>query len=1132
LQEIAVYDLDGNTLTNLVQYDTDVYVNIKDSRITDAYRVQFFNSTSESALVMDSTYNNGILSVKIPNDLLEQPYTITGYVNIKKNGESKCLYAFRIAVRKKPVPHNWVHVDSKDYVTFEEIVAECRDFADNASASATKAKTSEINAKTSEINAVASASTASQKAADAATSASNAKASETNAKTSESNAKSSETKAKTSETNAKTSETASKTSETNAATSATTASQKATAAANSQSAAATSATNAKTSEMNAKTSETNSKTSETNAKTSETNAKTSEMNAATSASTAAQKATEASNSATTAQDYAVGSTNSAKHYYEQAKSISESFAGALRPMGTVTFANLPSLSIAAEGDMYNISDQFTTNANFKEGSGFIIPAGSNVYKTADGKWDVLAGTPVTSVNGQRGNVSITPANIGAAPENQNYIKSLSPDDIGITNTTTLEELPRLILARPEPNFRTVKWLNQHVQIQQDILAALGEDNKYGNLYIERGTSNTIKFRWELYNDNVTYVSTYDYVNNIGWRPWVKETAGRADYLNTNTINKNTNLNNIITPGVYQCAASATAATLTNCPTKIAFCMIVGRHAGTYQEIIEYIPDSPKRYMRCSYDYENKWGPWYRVYTSADPQPTVGYATRADHIGIDSGRNSLYIRAYTGTPPANATGGTFCQQVFGSGNNNTYVNVGIDGLGATGVNKARNAVYDNDGNQINLTYLKKSGDTMTGALNFANGTMNVVGDDASFGDHNVAGGIGIQGKNGNTRLDFLKKGDAANYKSITYDGTTLRMDGNCAYATSAGNSDTVDGHHFLWSSQSGTPRWVWGNGGDSTNQYIYDPSNFKVAYATSAGSATSAIKATQDGNGRNIVSTYFPKSGGSLNGALGMTHNINIKNASGVGNGITFTHEGDEMMSVKPPEGGSGYIDIGNGMIYADTIDPGYMCYVARGDYYYGHSFYSYKGTVKQGSVIMEGGTMLADKYNSKGGDYAEYWEYADSNPDGEDRAGLFVTFTGNKIRVAQKGDNPAKVGVVSATPSFVGDSDQKEWVHKYQKDIYGREIWQDVTLKDGTVVKDRVLNPDYDGTQKYVRRADRPEWDAVGTHGKLVVRDDGTCIEDSFCIPADGGIATKSNDGSGFYVMERLDENHIRIYMR
>lgn len=169
------------------------------------------------------------------------------------------------------------------------------------------------------------------------------------------------------------------------------------------------------------------KISEDNAKVSETNAANSENNAANSAETAADKAIEASGHADMSKSYAVGTNNevregdaadNAKKYYEQAKDIAESFAGTLRPKGTITFADLPSAAEAKEGDMYNISDQFTTTASFKEGEGNVIPAGSNVYRTDDGFWDVLAGSPVTGVKGdaessyRRGNVNITAEDIG------------------------------------------------------------------------------------------------------------------------------------------------------------------------------------------------------------------------------------------------------------------------------------------------------------------------------------------------------------------------------------------------------------------------------------------------------------------------------------------------------------------------------------------------------------------------------------------------------------------------------------------------------------------------------------------------------------------------------------------------
>lgn len=157
----------------------------------------------------------------------------------------------------------------------------------------------------------------------------------------------------------------------------------------------------------------NAKESEIKAKASETNAKTSETSSAKSKS-------------------------EAQKYAEQAKEISESLSGALRPLGTINFADLPTTAEATSGDMYNIADQFTTTTDFKEGAGNIIPAGSNVYLTVDRYWDVLAGTPVTGVKGakeayyRRGNVNITPANIGAVAEDGN----ISNTTVTFADTTT------------------------------------------------------------------------------------------------------------------------------------------------------------------------------------------------------------------------------------------------------------------------------------------------------------------------------------------------------------------------------------------------------------------------------------------------------------------------------------------------------------------------------------------------------------------------------------------------------------------------------------------------------------------------------------------------------------------------
>lgn len=75
----------------------------------------------------------------------------------------------------------------------------------------------------------------------------------------------------------------------------------------------------------------------------------------------------------------------------------------------------------------------------------------------------------------------------------------------------------------------------------------------------------------------------------------------------------------------------------------------------------------------------------------------------------------------------------------------------------------------------------------------------------------------------------------------------------------------------------------------------------------------------------------------------------------------------------------------------------------------------------------------------------------------------------------------------------------------------------------------RKLNPNYDSTQKYVPRTERPEWGCVGMMGKLVVIDDGTCQVNGWCSVGEGGIAVNSLTPTRYRVMSRLDATHIRI---
>lgn len=103
-------------------------------------------------------------------------------------------------------------------------------------------------------------------------------------------------------------------------------------------------------------------------------------------------------------------------------------------------------------------------------------------------------------------------------------------------------------------------------------------------------------------------------------------AGKSDTSHSHSTHLTTeiaagaDLNTVTTAGWYKCSASATAAGLKNCPTKIAFSMEVLLNAGVTQKVYEYDSSVPKVYIRNFYD--SAWGEWKRIYTTAD-KPTAG-----------------------------------------------------------------------------------------------------------------------------------------------------------------------------------------------------------------------------------------------------------------------------------------------------------------------------------------------------------------------------------------------------------------------------------------------------------------------------------------------------------------------------
>ena len=101
--------------------------------------------------------------------------------------------------------------------------------------------------------------------------------------------------------------------------------------------------------------------------------------------------------------------------------------------------------------------------------------------------------------------------------------------------------------------------------------------------------------------------------------------------------------------------------------------------------------------------------------------------------------------------------------------------------------ATKATQDSDGNQINTTYSK----------------VGHTHDDRYYTE---------------TEVNNLLKGKANSSHTHSYIPTSASCNKN-----------------WHWSGQGGQPSWLWG-GEDGTNMYVYNPSNFSVNYANSAGYA--------------------------------------------------------------------------------------------------------------------------------------------------------------------------------------------------------------------------------------------------------------------------------------------------------
>ena len=201
----------------------------------------------------------------------------------------------------------------------------------------------------------------------------------------------------------------------------------------------------------------------------------------------------------------------------------------------------------------------------------------------------------------------------------------------------------------------------------------------------------------------------------------------------------------------------------------------------------------------------------------------------------------------------------------------------------------------------------------------------------------------------------------------------------------------------------------------------------------------------------------------------------------------------------------------------------------------------FDGTVKAQSTITASTTA----------DYAEFFEWLDKNPNGEDRVGHFVTLDGDKIKIATSEDDYI-LGIVSGEPFVLGNGDCDTWNGMYLHDEFRRTMYEpapkmiEILDNEGNPTGEYeevegkykgtrpILNPDYDPTQEYVSRFDRAEWSPIGMLGVLAVLHDGTAEVNGYVTVNNEGIATKCtrDTRNSYRVIKKVSDKVVEVIFR
>lgn len=116
---INCFDLNGNSIDNFTQWDTNQTIYIEDWNYNSTPVFHFCNPKSDVALVVKgSIEKDNRAKVDIPNVFLQEAYPIIIFVYLENDTSGKTIYVLEIPVKRKPKPHDYEYTENIDYMSW------------------------------------------------------------------------------------------------------------------------------------------------------------------------------------------------------------------------------------------------------------------------------------------------------------------------------------------------------------------------------------------------------------------------------------------------------------------------------------------------------------------------------------------------------------------------------------------------------------------------------------------------------------------------------------------------------------------------------------------------------------------------------------------------------------------------------------------------------------------------------------------------------------------------------------------------------------------------------------------------------------------------------------------------------